>query len=73
MCVLCVVCVVYSVNRRMNEWVCAACIESETSVNQDPMAIVGDHMQQEGSSEQKVTHKMKRRYDEINHVQRIRA
>ena len=57
----------------MDEWVCAACIESETSVNQDPVAIVGDHVQQEGSSEWKTTRNMKRRHDEINHVQKVRA
>ena len=68
MCVLCrLVCVV---NRRMDEWVRAACIESETSVNQDPAAIVGDHVQQEGS-ERKMTRNMKRRHDEINHVQKV--
>ena len=36
------------VSRRMDEWVRAACIES---VNQDPAAIVGDHVQQEGSKQ----------------------
>ena len=67
MCVLCIV------NRRMNEWIRAACIESETSVNQDSAAIVEDHVQQEGSSERKMTHNMKHRHDEINHVQKVRA
>lgn len=61
------------VNRRMDEWVRAACIESETTVNQDPAAIVGDHVQQEGSSERKMTRNMKRRHDEINHVQKVIA
>ena len=68
MCVLCLVCVV---NRQMDEWVRAACIESETSVNQDPVAIVGDHVQQEGSSERKMMCNMKHRHDEINHVQKV--
>lgn len=57
-------------NRRMDEWVRAACIESETGVTQDPAAAVGDHVQQEGSSERKMTRNMKRRHDEINHVQK---
>jgi len=57
----------------MDEWVCAVCIESETSVNQDPAAIVGDHVQQEASSEWKMTCYMKCRHDEINHVQKVRA
>ena len=61
------------VNRRMDEWVRAACIEAETAVNQDPAAIVGDHVQQEGSSERKMTRNMKRRHDEINHVQKVIA
>ena len=68
-----VFCVLYIVNRGMDEWVCAAYIESEVSVNQDPVAIVGDHMQQKGSSERTMKRKMKRRYDEINHVQKVRA
>ena len=61
------------VNRRMDEWVRAACIESETAVTQDPAAIMGDHVQQEGSSERKMTRNMKRRHDEINHVQKVRT
>ena len=69
---MCYVLCVLIVNRRMDEWVRAACIESETSVNQDPAAIVGDHVQQEGS-ERKMTRNMKRRHDEINHVQKVRA
>lgn len=62
------------VNRRMDEWVRAACIESETAAaTQDSAAIVGDHVQQEGSSERKMTRNMKRRHDEINHVQKVRV
>ena len=60
------------VNRRMDEWVRAACIESETGVTQDSAAIMGDHVQQEGSSERKMTRNMKRRHDEINHVQKVK-
>lgn len=66
-------CAVLIVNRRMDEWVRAACIESETGVTQDPAAAVGDHVQQEGSSERKMTRNMKRRHDEINHVQKVKA
>ena len=72
MCVYYVLCVLI-VNRRMDEWVRAACIESETSINQEPAIIVEDHMQQEGSSEWKMTRIMKCRHDEINHVQKVRA
>ena len=60
-------------NRRMDEWVPAACIVPETAVTQDTEAVIGDHVQQEGSSERKMTRNMKRRHDEINHVQKVRG
>jgi len=55
----------------MDEWVRAACILPETSATQDPAAVTGDHVQPEGSSERKMTRNMKRRHDEINHVQKV--
>ena len=53
----------------MDEWVPADWIEPEASPAQETAAVIGDHVHE--GSERKMTRNMKRRHDEINHVQKV--
>ena len=59
------------VNRRMDEWVCLSRIDVGRGAVEEGPKELDFQLEAEFGRERKVTRNLKRKHDEINHVQKV--